>query len=265
MNQEIRGITLPKLEELLQWADCITTGSSGDTKPRIKRANVLLFALNYARIQTSDRVVAQSLDRALFFARNFAYTNNLPQDLTLAQELTRALDLAVARACSTELARDPTLAQELKRTIDRALSVASNLNKELDHARRLRIAQAQKRLRNRSLDPIPNQAEMFARPNLSALTARLEKLRANFPDTEQPEKMYEKFAKSLGQICLELFKLAQTLLNMSQSEATVIEKYFYANDLMVQCSKATVGGSCKTWQAIESQMLLPSTGTDGHI
>lgn len=242
MNQKIREATPePKLNVLLQWAEQRTTGSAGGTKPMIKRANVLLFALNYARIQASDRVIEQSLNRALFFARNFAYTDDLPRDLILAQELTRALDLAVARTRSTELAGDRTLAQELKDTIDRALDHARDLYKDLDHARRLRIAQAQKPIHKRNPDQRPYQVEMFAGPDLPTLTARLEELQSNFPNTEQDQKVYEKFAKTLGQICLELFKLAQTLLNLSQSEARVIEKYFYANDLMVQCSEVSVG------------------------
>ncbi|NEP57422.1 MAG: NACHT domain-containing protein [Symploca sp. SIO2G7] len=259
MNKKIgKATTRPnKLKTLLQWVNEKTANSGGDTHPMVKRATVLISVLDFIRIQTQDQVIEQKLNRALYFVRNFAYSPQLPPDLDLAKELTRALDLAVDCSRSRKLASDRTHSQDLRSHIKCALNLAHNLYRELERDRRKRVTIAQKHLHHRNSQPPPSPKEMFARPNLSKLADRLETLLSQFPDTEQPPAAYQKFAHSLGQICLEFFKLEQNILEISQKDAAFIEKYLYANDLMVQCSEEGKLVLKQIWKKIQNQMLTP--------
>jgi len=259
MNKAIRRATtrVSKLNTLLQWVNQKTTNSGGNTNPTVKRAIVLMSVLHFMRIQARDQLIEQKLNRSLYFVGNFAYSSQLPPDLDLARELTRALDLAVDSSRSPKLACDRTHSQELKDRIRHAIHLARELCRELDRDRRSRVALAQKRLHNRSSQPLPSPKVMFAGPNLSILVDGLKTLLSKFPDTEQPQTAHQKFASCLRQICLEFFKLDQSMLEISKQDAAFIEKYLYANDLMVQCSNEVVPLSNQTWEKIENHMLTP--------
>jgi len=259
INKKIDNATTRanKLKTLLQWVNEKTVNSGGNTDPMLKRAAVLMSVLDLIRIQTQDKVIEQKLNRALYFIRNFAYSPQLPPDLDLAKELIYALDLAVDSSRYRKLASDRTHSQTLRSQIKCALNLAHNLYRELERDHRKRVTIAQEYLHHQNFQPPPSPKEMFARPNLSKLTERLETLLSKFPDTEQHPTVYQKFAKSLRQICLEFFKLDQNLLEISQKDAALIEKYLYANDLMVQCSKEGKLVLKQMWPKIQNQMLTP--------
>jgi hypothetical protein len=93
--------------------------------------------------------------------------------------------------------------------------------------------------------------------NYSALIATLEKLKQEIPDDNEAKKVFLAFGQRIIQIWLTAFHLTPEMIDLSESELTALENYFYANLLMVECNKAAVRVSPATWQGIESRMLLP--------
>ena len=74
---------------------------------------------------------------------------------------------------------------------------------------------------------------------------------------EEPENGWKAFGKSIIENWLEAFHLTPEMVDLSESELKALDNYFYANLLMVECKNAAVRVSPKTWEEIESRMLLP--------
>jgi hypothetical protein len=100
------------------------------------------------------------------------------------------------------------------------------------------------------------ERKIFEDVNFTKLIARLEALKARMSNKKQPLEEHQAFAKRIGQIWLDVLNLSPELINLSEQEAKALEKYFYANYLMMQCNEAAVRVSPKTWEAIEERMLL---------
>ena len=92
--------------------------------------------------------------------------------------------------------------------------------------------------------------------NFNVLIDRLEALKAKVSDDKQLLKVRRRFIERLQQTWLKAFNLSPEMVNLSKEEAKALEKYLYANYLMIQCKQAAVRVSPKTWKAIEEQMLL---------
>ena len=93
--------------------------------------------------------------------------------------------------------------------------------------------------------------------NLTALLTELTTIKATIPDSKQPEKLHQDFAKKLIETLLNGFNLTPEMVNLSDEEIKALDNYLYANYLIIQCKEAAVRVSPATWEAIEGRMLLP--------
>ena len=93
--------------------------------------------------------------------------------------------------------------------------------------------------------------------NLTALLTELTTIKATIPDSNQPKKLHQDFAKKLIETLLNGFNLTPEMVNLSDEEIKALDNYLYANYLIIQCKEAAVRVSPATWEAIEGRMLLP--------
>ncbi|MFM7407725.1 MAG: NACHT domain-containing protein [Cuspidothrix sp.] len=92
--------------------------------------------------------------------------------------------------------------------------------------------------------------------NLSALITELTTIKATIPNSNQPEKLHQDFAKKLIRTLLKGFNLTPEMMDLSKQEIEALDNYLYANYLIIQCKDAAVRVSPTTWEAIEDRMLL---------
>jgi hypothetical protein len=101
--------------------------------------------------------------------------------------------------------------------------------------------------------------KIFQSINFAALTERLNLLKAQVPNTQQPPEFRQAFDNSIQQIWFKALNLNPKLVNLSEEEAKALENYFYANLLILMCKEAAVRMLPKTWEGIEERMLrIPS-------
>ncbi|MDB9486602.1 hypothetical protein PN492_08585 [Dolichospermum circinale CS-537/01] len=88
------------------------------------------------------------------------------------------------------------------------------------------------------------------------LLAQLQTLQAKIPDDKQPEKVRQAFAEQLRETLLNGFNLTPEMVNLSEEEIKDLDKYLYANYLIIQCKEAALSVSKQTWETIETRMFL---------
>jgi hypothetical protein len=88
------------------------------------------------------------------------------------------------------------------------------------------------------------------------LLPQLEALKAEIPDYQQAEEVHLAFAEKLIETLLNGFNLTPEMVNLSQEEIKDLDKYLYANYLIIQCKEAALSISTQTWETIETRMLL---------
>lgn len=270
MNQAVRDyIKTPKLKILLQWGKGLTTKLEGRIKPVAKRASVLFFALELVRI-CSNRAVTPILDVTVDITRSIVNAvhpdddlfSDRNHDITLAKYLIKSLEMAVQRVRDPKCARDLTFTNYLAKYLAEAIKLAESSAQDLKRARNLDISDYTSSYhRSNSFDRTRshalNRSEILTCANFPALVTQLKALESNFPNINQAQEIYREFARKLLQICIESFNFNKVLLNISETEGKIIEKYFYTSYLIIQCRKAAVRVSPQTWEMIETQMLLP--------
>ncbi|MDB9459972.1 hypothetical protein PN473_16430, partial [Dolichospermum circinale CS-545/17] len=69
------------------------------------------------------------------------------------------------------------------------------------------------------------------------LLAQLQTLQAKIPDDKQPEKVRQAFAEQLREKLLKGFNLTPEMVNLSEKEIKDLDKYLYANYLIIQCKE----------------------------
>ncbi len=99
--------------------------------------------------------------------------------------------------------------------------------------------------------------QIYNKIEFTEIIAFLKKLKTKIPNENQPKETHQTFARNLIKFWLKAFHLTSDMVNLSKEEIDVLDNYFYANWLMVQCKNAAVRYSPETWQEIESRMLLP--------
>ena len=92
--------------------------------------------------------------------------------------------------------------------------------------------------------------------NFTLLLAQLQTLKAKIPDDKQPEEVHLAFAKKFIETLLKGFNLTPEMVNLSEEEINALDKYLYANYLIIQCKDAALSISTQTWETIETRMLL---------
>lgn len=93
--------------------------------------------------------------------------------------------------------------------------------------------------------------------NLTALLTEVTTIKANIPDSNQPEKLHQDFAQKSIKTLLKSFNLTPEMVDLSKEEIRYLDNYLYANYIIIQCKEAAVRVSRETWEAIEGRMLLP--------
>ena len=100
------------------------------------------------------------------------------------------------------------------------------------------------------------ELKIFKDVNWTELIAQLETLSKQVPDDNEPKQVHLAFADRVLDTWCNALHLAPEIVKLSQEEANALGDYLYANDLIIQCKETAVRISAKTWDEIESRMLL---------
>ena len=216
-------IDTDKLHNLLVWVKCRADNSSGDFQPVGKRAIALSLANGNANGNALTLTLANAYANAL--AYDYVYT--------LANGNALALANAYANANGNALALAYAYANAL------ALAYANALKYFIDYTK------------------WSEKYQIYRDVNYSQLISNLEELKQQISDHTAAKEVHQDFGKKLIQIWLKAFHLTPEMVDLSKSEIQALDNYFYANMMMVECEKAAVRVSRKTWSEIESRMLMP--------
>ena len=74
---------------------------------------------------------------------------------------------------------------------------------------------------------------------------------------QETKLVHQVFNKKIIRIWFKVFHLTPDMVDLSKQEIKALDNYFYGNLLMVECEKAAVRVSRRTWTEIESRMLMP--------
>jgi nucleoside-triphosphatase THEP1 len=232
MEKEVQKyINTPKLQALLNWAENVTVGSPGDYKPVGKRAVAIANALANALANAYD------LGNALANAYAYAYAN----------ALANANALALANAYAYALANANALANAYAYALAYANAYANANANDLANA----LANAIDNIGEIEKLQIFNQ-----KLNFTVLLPQLETLKAKISDDQQPKETRQAFAEQWRETLLKGFNLTPEMVNLSEEEINALNKYLYANYLIIQCKDAALSISTQTWETIETRMLL---------
>ncbi|MEM9090466.1 MAG: NACHT domain-containing protein [Cyanobacteria bacterium P01_F01_bin.53] len=220
-------INTPKLRGLLEWSEQVSAGSAGNYISATKRAVAIFFAINL------------DLDR-------YRYRNlDLNLDLNLAHKLAINLDLDHYRYRNLDLNLDRD--SYYYRNLDRALKRSSYyyLDRYLDLNLTLAL----------------DQANIFQGINLKILSARLEALKAKFPDRNQPLEVRKAFIEQVQKTWLKTLQLNLEQISLSKTETKALNNYLETNIFILQCERAAVRVSRKIREEIKERILLPPSST----
>ena len=170
-----------------------------------------------------------------------AYANAYANANALANAYANAYALANANALANALANAYALANALANTLAYALTntLAYALAYAID-----KIGEIEKlQIFNQKL-------------NFTVLLPQLETLKAKISDDQQPKETRQAFAEQWRETLLKGFNLTPEMVNLSEEEINALDKYLYANYLIIQCKDAALSISTQTWETIETRMLL---------
>jgi hypothetical protein len=213
-------IKTPKLQGLLQWADAATNASEGDFKPVGKRA----AAIAIAKVKGITNAIANAIANAYPNAYTYAYAN--------AYANAKANAYAYAKAKANAYANGKANAYVYAYSNAYAYALTIALAEEL------------------------KKIKIFKEVNWTELIAQLRELEKQLPDSEQPKQIHFAFADRLVDTWCHGLHLNPEILKLSKEEAEALRDYLFANLLIIQCKEAAVRISAKTWEEIESRMLL---------
>ena len=228
----------PKLQGLLQWADAATKDSEGDFKPVGKRAAAMALAYANAYAIANAKVYANANAYAYAIAK--AYANAYAKAIAKAYPIAKAYANAKAYAKVIALGNAKVIA--LGNPLGNAIAKANA------YAYALTIALAEEL----------KKIKIFKEVNWTELIAQLRELEKQLPDSEQPKQIHLAFADRLSDTWCNALHLNPEIVKLSKEEAEAVGGYIYANYLIIQCKEAAVRISAKTWEEIESRMLVVS-------
>ncbi|MCL6435696.1 MAG: NACHT domain-containing protein [Leptolyngbyaceae cyanobacterium HOT.MB2.61] len=219
-------IDTPKLRALLNWADEVTDDSRDTLSPATKRVTALFLAVVNDYALSLAHVLHPELSRKLNLALTLANTRipgfTSSQDKTPARAAipTRALAIALTQSLATR-------------------AFGKELNDALTQTFTSELA----------------RFNIFKNIHFEVLIARLKEIKEQAPDIRQPASVLQAFHNRIFQIWFNTLKLDPAWTNLSGEELSKLERYLYANWLLVRCKQAAVRVSPKTWIAIEERML----------
>ncbi|EKQ69787.1 putative NTPase (NACHT family) [Leptolyngbyaceae cyanobacterium JSC-12] len=219
-------INTPKLRALLTWATEITDNVSEGLSAAAKRTVALFLALVSDRALNLVRVLDHKAASTLELARTLAHTNTprflYNQENTPAKSAlpTRALAIALTQSMPTR-----QMGQALAKTLTQTFT--DELAKH-------------------------NALQAFT---MEVLVTRLKELKQVAPDVRQPVHVIQDFHSRIFQTWFTSLKLDPNWISLSTEEYRKLERYLYANWLIVRCKQAAVRVSPQTWHGIENRML----------
>ena len=98
--------------------------------------------------------------------------------------------------------------------------------------------------------------KIFKEVNWTELITQLKELQKQLPDADQPEEIHLAFLDRFLDTWCHALHLNPEIVKLSNEEAEALGDYLSANYLMIQCKEAAVRISAKTWEEIESRMLV---------
>lgn len=218
-------INTPRLRALLTWTNGITNDSTDTLSIATKRTIALFLALVSDRALNLVRVLDQKAAGTLDLARTLAHTRTLPlhqPDHTPVKSAlpTRALAIALTQSMPAR-----PMGQALAKTFTQTFT---------DELVKLGALQAHV---------------------LEVLVTRLKELKQVAPDLRQSGHILQDFHHRIFQTWFTSLKLDPTWISLSTEEHRKLERYLYANWLIVRCRQSAVRVSPQTWQGIEERML----------
>ena len=222
-------INTPKLRALLQWTGDVTGDAKGSLSPAAKRTTALFIALVNHRALNLARVLDPNLASTLELARTLANIRTLessyPEDNTPARSAipTRALAIALTRSLPTRL-----MGQAFAKTLTKTFT---------DELAKL---------------------EAFQETTLHELVTQLKMLNLRSPDIRQSATVLQEFHTQVFHAWFSALKLDPTWISLSTEELRKLDRYLYANWLLVRCKQAAVRVSPRTWAGIEARLLRVS-------
>jgi hypothetical protein len=213
-------INTPNLQGLLQWADAATKDSEGDFKPVGKRAAAIANAYDIA--------IANAIANANDIANDIAYAYAI--SIAIVKANAYAYAIAEVNAIPIPYVNLITCLKAKTKThaITKAIAIAEELKK----------------------------IKIFKDVNWTELIAQLTALKERFPDANQSDQIDLAFLNRLVNTWCHALHLNPEIVKLSKEEAEALRDYLCANLLIIQCKEAAVRISPKTWEEIESRMLL---------
>jgi len=98
--------------------------------------------------------------------------------------------------------------------------------------------------------------KIFKDVNWTELITQLTALEDLFPDANQSYQTDLAFLDGLLDTWCNALYLNPQIVKLSQEEAEALGDYLSANHLIIECKEAAVRISAKTWEEIESRMLV---------
>ncbi|PZO14656.1 MAG: histidine kinase [Leptolyngbya foveolarum] len=96
--------------------------------------------------------------------------------------------------------------------------------------------------------------------SLTMISAELSKHISIFPGRDAPFYALDEWVQQLKNIWIVALCLDQESVHFSYEEAEALQKYFYANELLIQCKEAAIRVSRSEWEALERRLLTMDDG-----
>ena len=240
-------INTRKLQNLLHWADEITSGTAGNMKPLAKRiiaieivfgiADAIAYANTNAYLKliiNADSYTDTNTDNT--YASAIAYTKAQSNTIASAKSISFEINSAIADTYAYAIINNKHLAYTKTNAIEYAIDKVIDATDELE------------------------QLQIFNYEEFTNLAVNLSKLKGEIPKYKQPQEKFNKFIEEFQISLLDGFKIMSEMINLSNEDLEKIqEKYLYANELIIDCKKSAIGeNSPLWWEEIEDRMLKPN-------
>ena len=100
------------------------------------------------------------------------------------------------------------------------------------------------------------KSKVFKDVKWTELINQFKALETQIPSDNEPKEVHRRFRNHFIQTWCNALHFAPELVNLSEEEAKALGNFLYANRLLLECKEAAVWVSAKTWESIESRMLL---------
>ena len=227
----------PKVKALLQWADQVTAGSSGNFKPAAKRAVAIASTSNIATSSFNTTHSAKSIAISINSAINSAIYNDI--------------DIIIY---FTFFSRSKNSESEIFFMLRRGFNNIPNFGNPEDieiKSVKIKIDINEAKFIADRLD----QSGIFTELKLSQLAHQLQNSLSALKVIDIPQA--KQIFQQIISVYLEVFQLTEELITYNSEESEALENYLYSVDLLLKCKQEAARLSPTKWKEIESELLLP--------